>query len=29
VLRTIEQIYKLKHLGNAASAKPIKDVWKN
>ena len=27
VLRTIEQIYKLKHLGSAASAKPIKDVW--
>jgi len=28
VLRTIEQMYKLKHLGSAASAKPIKDVWK-
>jgi len=28
VLRTIEQIYKLKHLGGSASAKPIKDIWK-
>ena len=28
ILRTIEQIYKLKHLGYAASAKPIKDAWK-
>ncbi len=28
VLRTIEQMYKLKHLGASASAKPIKDVWK-
>lgn len=28
VLRTIEQMYKLPHLANAAKAKPIKDVWK-
>jgi len=28
VLRTIEQAYKLKHLGASASAKPIKDIWK-
>lgn len=28
VLRTIEQIYKLKHLGASGSAKPIKDAWK-
>ncbi len=28
VLRTIEQIYQLKHLGASASVNPIKDVWK-
>lgn len=29
VLRTIEEIYKLKFLGASASAKPIKDMWKS
>ena len=28
VLRTIEDMYKLPHLGQAAAAKPITDVWK-
>jgi phosphatidylinositol-3-phosphatase len=28
ILRTIEQMYKVPHLANAAKAKPIKDVWK-
>ena len=27
VLRTVEAMYRLKALGNSASAKPIKDVW--
>ncbi len=28
VLRTIEDMYRLPHLGNSASATPITDVWK-
>jgi len=28
VLRAIEQMYQLKHLGSAANAKPIRDLWK-
>jgi len=28
ILRTIEQMYKLPHLADAAQAKPIKDAWK-
>jgi hypothetical protein len=28
ILRTLEQMYKLPHLANAAKAKPIQDVWK-
>jgi hypothetical protein len=28
VLRTIEDMYRLPHLGNSASATPITNVWK-
>jgi acid phosphatase len=28
ILRTIDQMYKLPYLANAAKARPIKDVWR-
>ena len=28
VLRTIEDMYKLPHLGNSSTATPITNVWK-